>query len=148
MPAAGRDVDVSSAAALFMLGEISCHRGAIEIAFACTFDAGRSLITAARVLARGNYQKVLFSYFDVSRGELVLHNHPSGTEAMPSDMDLESAGEAARYGVGFAVANSSLEQIVLIRAPGGKPPDIPYYRWVRGFTIGKLRIYAFWKRDS
>src|SRR5690606_4479897 len=61
--------------------------GGREVCFVCSVDA-QEVIASARVVARGDVKSVLALPGFAQRGELLLHNHPSGN-LEPSGPDLE-----------------------------------------------------------
>ena len=60
--------------------------GGREVCFVCSVDDEGALETA-RVVARGSVSKVLALPGVAKRGEMLLHNHPTGW-LEPSDADL------------------------------------------------------------
>jgi len=63
--------------------------GGREVCFACELEDDRVLVTA-RVVARGDATSVLAMPGFAVRGEMLVHNHPSG-DLTPSDADHEVA---------------------------------------------------------
>ena len=74
--------------------------GGNEVCFVCAVDE-EGVLTTARAVARGDVKSVLAMPGVAERGEMLLHNHPSG-ELTPSDADLEVAARVHTSGVGFA----------------------------------------------
>ncbi|MDQ2767859.1 MAG: JAB domain-containing protein, partial [Gemmatimonadota bacterium] len=60
--------------------------GGREVCFVATVDE-EGIVRTARVVARGDVQSVLALPAVAERGEMLLHNHPSGL-LEPSDADL------------------------------------------------------------
>lgn len=90
--------------------------GGREVCFVCTVDE-REVITAARVVARGDVRSVLALPGFAQRGELLLHNHPSG-HLEPSGADLEVASRLHDAGVGFGITdNDASEVYVVVEVP-------------------------------
>ncbi len=82
----------------------------------CTID-GDGAVQSARVVARGDIQSVLALPAFVRRGELLLHNHPSG-ELEPSGADMDIAARMHDAGVGFAITdNDARELYVVVEVP-------------------------------
>ena len=78
--------------------------GGNEVCFVCSVD-DEGMITAARVVARGDVRSVLAMPGVAERGEMLLHNHPSGG-LTPSDADLDVAARVHGNGVGFAITDN------------------------------------------
>ena len=63
--------------------------GGNEVCFVCTVDDD-GIITTARAVARGDVRSVLAMPGVAERGELLLHNHPSGG-LEPSEAEIGRA---------------------------------------------------------
>jgi ATP-dependent DNA helicase DinG len=75
------------------------------------------MIAAARVVARGDVRSVLALPGFAQRGELLLHNHPSGV-LEPSGPDLDIAARMHDDGIGFAITdNDASELYVVVEVP-------------------------------
>src|SRR4051812_24522653 len=93
--------------------------GGREVCFVCTLDA-KGMIQTARVVARGTSESVLALPGVANRGEMLLHNHPSGL-LDPSDADLRVAARLHDDGVGFAIIdNTATKLYVVVEVPQGK----------------------------
>ena len=68
--------------------------GGREVCFVCTIDSA-GVVETARVVARGDVRSVLALPGFAARGELLVHNHPSGL-LEPSGPDLEIAARDLR----------------------------------------------------
>lgn len=90
--------------------------GGREVCFACTVDA-EGVVQTARVVARGDAVSVLALPGFASRGEMLIHNHPSGLlEA--SNPDLHVAAKVHDDGIGFAIVNNQATELyVVIEVP-------------------------------
>jgi ATP-dependent DNA helicase DinG len=90
--------------------------GGREVSFVATLDAeGRVL--EARAVARGTVDQVLALPGVAARGEMLLHNHPSGT-LEPSMADLSVAARLHDGGVGFGIIdNSATALYVVVEVP-------------------------------
>lgn len=86
--------------------------GGNEVCFVCTVDDDQ-LITTARVVFRGDVRSVLALPGVAERGELMLHNHPSGL-LEPSDADLEVAARIHGNGVGFAIVDNEATRVYVV----------------------------------
>ncbi|MGQ0765717.1 MAG: helicase C-terminal domain-containing protein [Gemmatimonadota bacterium] len=90
--------------------------GGREVCFVCTVGEDGEVVTA-RVVARGDATSVLALPGFAQRGELLLHNHPSGN-LDPSDADLHIAAKMHDCGVGFAITdNFARELYVVLEVP-------------------------------
>ena len=86
--------------------------GGREVCFVCTLDAdGR--VCAARVVARGDVRSVLALPGVARRGEMLVHNHPSGL-LDPSDADLEVATRMHDDGIGFGIVDNRIEDLYVV----------------------------------
>jgi ATP-dependent DNA helicase DinG len=90
--------------------------GGREVCFVCTTDT-EGAVQSARVVARGDIQSVLALPAFARRGEMLLHNHPSG-ELDPSGPDMDIAARMHDAGVGFAITdNDARELYVVVEVP-------------------------------
>ncbi len=100
--------------------------GGREVCFVCQVDDDGT-ITAARVVARGDVRSVLALPGFAQRGELLLHNHPSGN-LEPSNPDLEIAARMHDDGVGFAIVDNDASEVYVVvevpRARRQSPVDL------------------------
>lgn len=93
--------------------------GGREVCFVCQVDE-EGTVVSARVVARGDVRAVLALPGFAERGEMLVHNHPSGL-LEPSDADLEVAARVYANGVGFAIVdNAASELYVVVEVPRGK----------------------------
>ncbi|PLX81499.1 MAG: helicase [Desulfuromonas sp.] len=67
-------------------------------------------IAAVEVLARGHRQAVPAITGQCRYGDVVIHNHPSGT-LQPSNADLEIAARLGDLGVGFHIVNNAVSEL-------------------------------------
>src|SRR3954466_15013809 len=90
--------------------------GGREVCFACTVDE-EGVVQPARVVARGDAVSVLALPGFASRGEMLVHNHPSGL-LEPSGPDYEIAARVHDDGIGFAIVNNQATELyVVIEVP-------------------------------
>ncbi len=80
-----------------------------EVFFCARTDEEHSLI-AVETLARGNATAVPAILKNVSFGDVVIHNHPSG-DLEPSYADLDIAARLGGLGVGFHIVDNSVESV-------------------------------------
>jgi ATP-dependent DNA helicase DinG len=103
----------------YLASEISAAGGR-EVSFFGTVDRD-GVITAARVAARGTVDMVLALPGGTSRGEMLLHNHPSGV-LEPSAADLNVAAHLHDAGVGFGILNNDATELyVVVEVPRDRP---------------------------
>ena len=81
-----------------------------------TGDAAGFLVHFVEAAACGNEDSVLAHFPYMERGDVVLHNHPSGP-VQPSSADLAVAGELSRQGIGFYIVDNRLERICVVSRP-------------------------------
>lgn len=91
--------------------QIALH-GGNEVCFVCTVNEDGNIATARKVAA-GDVRRVLALPGVANRGELLLHNHPSGN-LTPSDADLEVAARLHLEGVGFAIIDSAATRVYFV----------------------------------
>jgi ATP-dependent DNA helicase DinG len=96
-------------------------RQAIEQAGATeVFAVGRCdrnfIVTDVSVLARGNLTAAPVVDSTLIRGQVVIHNHPSG-ELLPSDADLAVASMLASRGIGFWIVNNDVSALRSVTDP-------------------------------
>ncbi|MDQ8145813.1 MAG: helicase C-terminal domain-containing protein [Gemmatimonadota bacterium] len=94
--------------------------GGREVCFVCTVDEA-GLVVSARVAARGDVSSVLALPGFANRGELLLHNHPSGW-LEPSGADLAVAARLHDDGIGFAIVDNDASRVyVVVEIPRARP---------------------------
>lgn len=95
--------------------------GGREVCFVCTVnDTG--VVQTARVAARGDVSSVLALPGFANRGELLVHNHPSGL-LEPSDADLAIAAKMHDDGIGFAIVDNDAARLyVVVEVPCAAEP--------------------------
>jgi ATP-dependent DNA helicase DinG len=91
--------------------EIAAAHGR-EVSFVARPDAN-GLLIEARVVARGTVDSVLALPGIAVRGELLLHNHPSGV-LDPSGADLSVAARLHDGGVGFGIVNNDVSDCYVV----------------------------------
>ena len=109
MPATDSRISTSAAAAVRAAVRLA---GGREVCFVCQVDE-EGTIHAARVVSRGDVRSVLALPGFAQRGEMLLHNHPSGN-LEPSGPDLDIAARMHDAGVGFAIANNDASEIYVV----------------------------------
>jgi ATP-dependent DNA helicase DinG len=86
--------------------------GGREVCFACGIDED-GLVRTARVVARGDVGRVLALPGFAVRGEMLVHNHPSG-RLDPSDADLEVAARVHDSGIGFGIVDNDASHLYVV----------------------------------
>ncbi len=93
--------------------------GGREVSFVAELAADGA-ITSARAVARGTVDMVLALPGVARRGEMLLHNHPSG-RLDPSPADLDVAARLHDGGVGFGIVNNDCTELyVVVEVPRGR----------------------------
>lgn len=88
--------------------------------FACGVDDA-GVVETARVVARGDATCVLALPGFAERGEMLVHNHPSGA-LEPSDADMAVAARIHDDGIGFAIVDNDAETLyVVVEVPEVSP---------------------------
>src|SRR5688500_3700993 len=90
--------------------------GGREVCFVCTLDED-GVVQTARVVARGDVQSVLALPGFARRGEMLVHNHPSGL-LEPSGPDYDVAARMHDDGIGFGIVdNHAAALYVVVEVP-------------------------------
>src|SRR6476646_12287594 len=99
------------AAAAAMRAAISLAGGR-EICFVCGLDDD-GVIQTARVAARGDVESVLALPGFARRGEMLVHNHPSGL-LEPSGPDYDVAARLHDDGIGFGIIDNEAKACYVV----------------------------------
>src|SRR5881394_1933043 len=91
--------------------EIAAAHGR-EVSFVVRSD-GNGMIVQARVVARGTVDAVLALPGAADRGDMLLHNHPSGV-LDPSGADLAVAARLHDGGVGFGIVDNAVTALYVV----------------------------------
>ncbi|HEU5049087.1 MAG TPA: helicase C-terminal domain-containing protein [Gemmatimonadales bacterium] len=91
--------------------EIAAAEGR-EVSFVATVDRD-GVVTEARAVARGRVDMVLALPGAARRGEMLLHNHPSGVLS-PSGADLSVAARLHDGGIGFGILNNDATELYVV----------------------------------
>src|SRR3954471_2660027 len=86
--------------------------GGREVCFVCTLD-DQGTIDTARAVARGDMISVLALPGIAERGEMLVHNHPSG-ELSPSDADQDIAARLFLDGIGFGIIDNDASTLYVV----------------------------------
>lgn len=97
--------------------------GGREVCFACGVDE-QGIVVTSRVVARGDPASVLALPGFAQRGEMLVHNHPSG-QLEPSDADMGVAARVYDDGVGFGIVDNEAENLyVVVEVPRNLPEQL------------------------
>jgi ATP-dependent DNA helicase DinG len=103
----------------YLADEIS-RAGGREVCFVAQIDVD-GVITGARAIARGTADMVLALPGGATRGEVLLHNHPSGV-LEPSAADLNVAARLHDAGIGFGILNNGATDLyMVVEVPRDRP---------------------------
>lgn len=78
------------------------------------------VIASVEVFARGSYSSVAAAVGLSEPGDVILHNHPTGT-LRPSDADVAVSARLAEMGVGSAIVDNEVESVYMMVEP--IPPE-------------------------
>lgn len=95
--------------------------GGREVCFVATLDE-HGVVVTVKTVARGDSVSVLALPGFAQRGQMLVHNHPSGN-LEPSNPDLEVAARLHDDGIGFAIVdNDASELYVVVEVPQHDAP--------------------------
>ncbi|HVT38551.1 MAG TPA: helicase C-terminal domain-containing protein [Gemmatimonadaceae bacterium] len=86
--------------------------GGNEMCFACQVDEA-GVVVGARPVARGDVKSVLALPGFAQRGEMLVHNHPSGV-LEPSGADTEIAARIHADGIGFGITDNAASRLYVV----------------------------------
>jgi ATP-dependent DNA helicase DinG len=86
--------------------------GGREVCFACKVDDD-GVVQTAKVVARGDAVSVLALPGFANRGEMLVHNHPSGI-LEPSEPDMQVASRIHDDGIGFGIVNNGATELYVV----------------------------------
>ncbi|MCA9737359.1 MAG: helicase [Gemmatimonadetes bacterium] len=89
--------------------------GGREVCFIAHVDPAR-VVTDPRAVARGNYEAVLVAARDARSGDVMIHNHPSGT-LEPSEADFGVAARLYDLGLGTAITDNDVTTLYVVVEP-------------------------------
>ncbi len=86
-----------------------------EVFFTGNIDA-EGLVVKVQAFARGNSHEVPVHADGARRGEVLIHNHPSGN-LTPSDADLSVASNCSENAQGFYIINNLCSEVYVVLEP-------------------------------
>jgi ATP-dependent DNA helicase DinG len=93
-----------------------------EVFAACRIgEDGR--IDEVLVVARGTKSEVAALAAYLERGDVIVHNHPSGT-LRPSEADVGVSAEAGHAGVGSYIVNNEVSRVHVVAEPARRKPYV------------------------
>ena len=97
--------------------------GGREVCFVCAIDEEGRVLTG-RVVARGDVGSVLALPGFAKRGEMLVHNHPSGV-LEPSGPDYDVAARMHDEGVGFGIIDNDAKKLyVVVEVPAAEKQSL------------------------
>jgi ATP-dependent DNA helicase DinG len=111
MEAAERFTDAAAAA---LREEIASHDGCEVFAVGDLDREGR--VAQVRVVARGTESRVPALRPFAEKGDVVVHNHPSGA-LKPSLSDVGIAAELGDLGIGFYIVDNKVKRLTVVAEP-------------------------------
>src|SRR5487761_1972444 len=103
--------------------------GGREVCFVCSEDAD-GVFQTGRVVSRGDVTSVLALPGFAQRGEILVHNHPSGV-LDPSDADLAVAARLHDDGIGFAIIDNAASRLYVV-------VEVPHEAQARPIDLDQL----------
>ena len=98
-----------------MIEDIAANSGD-EVLWWGKLKVDECLVDFVEAAACGNEDSVLAHFPYMERGDVVLHNHPSGG-VQPSDADMQIAADLAMQGIGFYIVDNRLSRICVVAKP-------------------------------
>jgi len=105
------DVRIAPDARHLLATEIRAAGGR-EVSFVAEVNEA-GMVTSARAVARGTVQMVLALPGVAQRGQMLLHNHPSG-DLEPSGPDLAIAAQLHDGGIGFGIISNAADELYVV----------------------------------
>ena len=112
-------------------------------------DVEAGIVTGVSIVARGQADRVLATIDRPRKGQVVLHNHPSGV-LQPSDADLALAHRFGEQGVGFVIVDNGVRRSEWTVEPfDGAEVDVPVSEVRTFFEVALPAILPGWEpRDA
>lgn len=110
-PAAGRIAPPAADAIRAAIAEV----GGREVFFACKVN-GEGMVVEARTCARGHDSAVPAVSEMLEKGEVVLHNHPTG-DVTPSEADIQLAAIYGFNGHGIYITDNEVSRVYVVVEP-------------------------------
>ncbi|MBF9018665.1 MULTISPECIES: helicase C-terminal domain-containing protein [unclassified Oceanispirochaeta] len=93
-----------------------------EVLWVGTIDEDK-VVSAVKTAARGHESAVPAVMEHMEKGDVIIHNHPSGI-LRPSDADLTQASMLGNQGIGFYIVNNSIDAVYVVVEPVLYSPDV------------------------
>jgi len=116
------ELRLSAEAAAHIKDEIA-RAGGREVCFIARVDALRT-VQEPRAVARGNYEAVLVAAKDAQVGDVMIHNHPSGT-LEPSEADFSVSAQLYDVGLGSAITDNHASRLYVVVEPPTPKTRVP-----------------------
>ena len=97
--------------------------GGFEVLWSAKID-DNGLVTEVFAASRGHESATPAILPHMEKGDVVIHNHPSGN-LRPSEADLYQASGLGNKGIGFYIVDNSLESIYVVVEPVPVKPESP-----------------------
>ncbi len=110
-----------AAAAAFQRGVREA--GGQEICCVGKLDA-EGVVESVTVTARGNEEAVPALMPHLERGDVVIHNHPSG-HLRPSAADIQVASHLGNLGIGFYIVDNVVDRVYVVAEPYLRKEIVP-----------------------
>ncbi len=102
-------------AVIELMREEIADAGGNEVLFVGRVDS-EGMVRGVVVAARGDEVSVPALASHMERGDVVIHNHPSGT-LRPSKADLSIASELGSRGIGFFIVDGKVDKVYAVAEP-------------------------------
>jgi len=105
---------------LQMMKDIEDGQG-MEVLWVASLDSEK-IVSSIKTVARGNESAVPAILSEMEKGDVIIHNHPSGV-LRPSDADLAQASLLGNQGIGFYIVNNTIDAVYVVVEPVIFTPD-------------------------
>ncbi|MDA3956545.1 helicase C-terminal domain-containing protein [Oceanispirochaeta sp.] len=106
---------------LIMLSDIDESQGS-EVLWVAKIDEDK-IVSHVTVVARGHESAVPAIAGQMEKGDVIIHNHPSGI-LRPSDADLAQASMLGNQGIGFFIVNNTVDAVYVVVEPVLYTPEV------------------------
>ncbi len=95
--------------------------GGSEVLWVAKIDEAR-IVVSIETVARGHDSAVPAVMPHMEKGDVVIHNHPSGI-LKPSEADLVQASQLGNQGIGFYIVNNRVDAVYVVVEPVFRKPE-------------------------